>query len=109
MIYDKEEIGKRIARQRKKMGYSQEELAFMVGLSKNQISSIECGKSTPKLPLIFSVCNHLGGTPDSYLIGIKSKTTDEIVDLVRGLSEKEQNKLIKMLKIYKDYDEENRR
>lgn len=48
MIYDKEEIGKRIARQRKKMGYSQEELAFMGGLSKNQISSIECGKSTPK-------------------------------------------------------------
>ena len=91
------------------MGYSQEELAFMVGLSKNQISSIECGKSTPKLPFIFSVCNNLGGTLDTYLIWLKSKTADEIVDLIRGLSEEEQNKLIKMLKNYKDYDEEKRR
>lgn len=108
MIYSKTEIGKRISRERKLKGYSQEELAYLVGLSKNQISSIECGKSSPKVSFIIRICDCLGGTPDTYLIGKKTKTTDELIELIRGLSEIEQDKLIEMLKIYRFYEKQDR-
>lgn len=47
MDIDKALIGKRIKHRREIAGLSQEQLAEQLNLSKNHISSMECGKSLP--------------------------------------------------------------
>ena len=62
-------IGKRIKFRREAAGLSQEQLAERLELSKNHISSIECGKSMVTTKGLLALCDVLGGTPNYYLIG----------------------------------------
>lgn len=84
------------------MGLSQEELAEQVGLSKNHISNIECGKSMPTTRFILQICSILGETPDYYLIGKITEETDRISELVKRLPDKSQYVLCRVLEIYLD-------
>lgn len=102
MELNNKEIGKRIMRARKEHGYTQDELSELIGFSKNHLSGIECGKYTATTPFIFKICSVLGRTPDYYLIGQVSSTTDDLTGLVRWLSEDEQRLAIKMIEIYLD-------
>lgn len=102
MEMNNKEIGKRIMRLRKECGYTQDGLSELIGFSKNHLSGIECGKYTPTTSFIFKLCNVLGRTPDYYLIGQLSSTTDELTSLVRRLSVDEQQLVIKMIKLYLD-------
>ena len=87
---------------RKALGLSQEELAEQVGLSKNHISNIECGKSMPTTRFILQICSILGETPDYYLIGKITEETDRISELVKRLPDKSQYVLCRVLEIYLD-------
>lgn len=49
MELDKEELGRRIAKQRKKLKIKQSQLAEAVGVNSNHISSIEHDKVAPSL------------------------------------------------------------
>lgn len=89
-------------RARKEHGYTQDKLSELIGFSKNHLSGIECGKYTATTPFIFKICSVLGRTPDYYLIGQVSSTTDDLTGLVRRLSEDEQRLAIKMIEIYLD-------
>ena len=102
MEMNNKEIGKRIMRLRKEQGYTQDELSELIGFSKNHLSGIECGKYTATTPFIFRLCGVLGRTPDYYLIGQVSSTTDDLTSLIRRLSEDEQQLAIKMLELYLD-------
>lgn len=102
MEMNNKEIGKRIMRLQKEYGYSQDQLSELLGFSKNHLSGIECGKYTATTPFIFKLCSVLGRTPDYFLIGRVSATTDEITDLVRQLPEDQQELIIKLLKVYLD-------
>lgn len=95
-------IGIRIMQRRKALGLSQEELAEQVGLSKNHISNIECGKSMPTTRFILQICSILGETPDYYLIGKITEETDRISELVKRLPDKSQYVLCRVLEIYLD-------
>ena len=95
-------IGIRIMQRRKALGLSQEELAEQVGLSKNHISNIECGKSLPTTRFILQICSILGETPDYYLIGKITEETDRISELVKRLPDKSQYVLCRVLEIYLD-------
>ena len=95
-------IGIRIMQRRKALGLSQEELAEQVGLSKNHISNIECGKSMPTTRFILHICSILGETPDYYLIGKITEETDRISELVKRLPDKSQYVLCRVLEIYLD-------
>lgn len=95
-------IGIRIMQRRKALGLSQEELAEQVGLSKNHISNIECGKSMPTTRFILQICSILGETPDYYLIGKITEETDRISELVKRLPDKSQHVLCRVLEIYLD-------
>lgn len=57
-------IGKRIKFRREAAGLSQEQLAERLELSKNHISSIECGKSMVTTKGLLALCDVLGGTPN---------------------------------------------
>lgn len=87
-------------RLRKEKGLTQEELSEMIGISKNHLSGIECGKYTPTTQFIIDLCNVLGRTPDYYLIGQVSDKTDMLTNLIRGLPEREQVICIKLLETY---------
>lgn len=102
MEMNNKEIGKRIKRLRKEHGYTQDELSELLGFSKNHLSGIECGKYTATTPFIFRLCSILGRTPDYYLIGQVSSTTDDLTRLVRRLPEEEQQLIIKMIELYLD-------
>lgn len=89
-------------RLRKEQGYTQDELSELIGFSKNHLSGIECGKYTATTPFIFRLCGVLGRTPDYYLIGQVSSTTDDLTNLIRRLPEDEQQLVTKMLELYLD-------
>lgn len=102
MEMNNKEIGKRIMRIRKEHGYTQEELSELIGFSKNHLSGIECGKYTATTPFLFKLCSILGRTPDYYLIGQVSSSTDELTDTIRRLSKEDQQLVMKMIKLYLD-------
>lgn len=85
---------------RKEKGFSQEELSEKIGYSKNHLSNIERGKYTPTTSFIIEICNALGETPDYYLIGNPTETTDKITSLIKSLPEDKQDMLVKILEYY---------
>lgn len=93
-------IGKRIKFRREAAGLSQEQLAERLELSKNHISSIECGKSMVTTKGLLALCDVLGGTPNYYLIGELSPEADSITSLIRLLNPAEQKTLIRLLNAY---------
>lgn len=100
MEVNKKLIGKRIRHRRELAGLSQEQLAEKLNLSKNHISSMECGKSMLTTKCLIAICNVLGGTPDYYLIGEIIPEADAITTLVKRLSPYEQKKLAQLMNAY---------
>ena len=100
MKLDKKLIGSRIMQQRNACGYTQEQLAELVGLSKNHISSVERGISVPTTQFIFKICQVLGETPDYYLIGKANDRTDRIDALIRSLPPDAQRITEKLIETY---------
>lgn len=99
-------IGKRIKFRREAAGLSQEQLAERLELSKNHISSIECGKSMVTTKGLLALCDVLGGTPNYYLIGELSPEADSITSLIRLLNPAEQKTLIRLLNAYLEQEQE---
>lgn len=65
----KESIGNRIAKYRKALGVTQEELASRLGLSSQAISKWECDTSCPDISLLPELCKVLGITTDELIMG----------------------------------------
>ncbi|MFZ3588881.1 helix-turn-helix domain-containing protein [Bacillus sp. DJP31] len=55
-----EVIGKRVRQARLELGFSQEELAVGVGLSRSQIANVESGRTVLSLKDADTICNFLG-------------------------------------------------
>lgn len=100
MDVDKKLVGRRVRHLREAADLSQDQLAEKLGLSKNHISSIECGKSLLTTKRLLALCDVRGGTPDYYLIGEITPETDAITMLVKRLSPKEQQILLRLLTAY---------
>ena len=100
MNMDKKLIGIRIMIKRKEKGLSQEELSEIIGYSKNHISNIERGKYIPTTAFIFEICAALGETPDYYLIGNPTESTDKITELIKTLPKHSQCILLKLIEVY---------
>lgn len=98
-------IGKRIKFRREAAGLSQEQLAERLELSKNHVSSIECGKSMVTTKGLLALCDVLGGTPNYYLIGELSPEADSITSLIRLLNPVEQKTLIRLLNAYLEQEQ----
>lgn len=52
-------FGKAIRAVRKEQGVSQEELAFLAGIDRSNVSLIELGKTSPTLDTVFRLCSAL--------------------------------------------------
>lgn len=94
-------LGARIMQRRKELGIKQSELAEMLGVSDNQISNIENGKSFPKLNNFISLCNILNCNADYLLSGVLKSSIDEnILDMIAYLTIEEQKTLWQLLDCY---------
>lgn len=100
-------IGKRIRHRREMAGLSQEQLAELLNLSKNHISSMECGKSMLTTRCLLMLCDVLGGTPNYYLIGEIAPETDAVSDLVSHLLPNGQKTLCCLINAYLDATNSN--
>ena len=94
-------VGIRIMQKRKEHGYSQEELAELIEVSKNHLSSMERGHYFPTAKVVKKICNTLGGTFDYYYLGrIDEESEEEIIKLFEKLSQDEQKIAIELLNVY---------
>lgn len=63
------DMGTRIKLRRKELRIKQAELAEMLNISNNHMSSIENGRQKPSLDTFIQICNLLKVTPDYLLLG----------------------------------------
>jgi len=73
------ELGRRMARRRKVMNLTQDEVSEATGLSNNHISNIENNRSIPSIETLLKVCEKLDTTPDYLLLGIVKKQDEGLV------------------------------
>lgn len=94
-------LGLRIMQRRKQLGITQSELAETIGVSDNQISNIENGKSLPRMKGFIDICNALDCNADYLFSGIIKKNVDEnIVDMIASCSLEEQKVIWKFIDCY---------
>lgn len=62
LISDLEKLGKNIIKYRKRIGLSQENLAYEIGMSRKGLSEIENGRSNPEYKTLFAIANALNIT-----------------------------------------------
>lgn len=86
-----QELGRRIALRRKRLKLNQEELAAILDVSNNHISSIERGHSAPSIDLFVKICTTLKVTPDYLLLGSmhSNNISQNIMDSLRLCSDKQ--------------------
>ena len=89
-------IGARIMQRRKLLGMKQSELAELIGVSDNQISNIENGRSYPKLNSFMLICN-----ADYFFSGVISDSLPEqIGEMLSSLSVEEQRMVWRLVDCY---------
>ena len=69
MGLDYREIGRRIAKRRKKLGLKQAVVEEKAEIGYKYLSSIETGKSIPSTEVIMRLAIALDTTPDEFLVG----------------------------------------
>ncbi len=87
-----QEIGRRIARRRKKLGLKQSVVEERAGISYKYLSSIECGYSIPSIEVIMRLAIALDTTPDEFLVGTVQREGEawkDVAELLRPLDEKQ--------------------
>lgn len=89
MELDYKQIGKRIARRRKKLGLTQAKVEEMAELGQKYLSNIECGISIPSTEVIMRLALALDTTPDEFLVGTARPQGEEwkkVAERLRGLT-----------------------
>ena len=89
-------IGKFIASERKRKGYTQRQLADILEISDKTISKWERGNGFPEVSLLLPLCNELGITVNELLSGervseedYQKKAEENMVNMIK---EREENK-----------------
>ncbi|MBE6956999.1 MAG: helix-turn-helix transcriptional regulator [Ruminococcaceae bacterium] len=92
MELDYTEIGRRIARRRKKLGMKQSEAEERADIGYKYLSNIERGISIPSTEVVMRLAAALDTTPDEFLVGT-SRQEDEawknVAELLRTMDEKQ--------------------
>lgn len=92
-------IGARIAQKRKELDLTQAQLAEIVDLSKNHISTVETGGSY-SLETLLVICDALKITPDYVLFGtIRKDRKDDFVDVLKLCNEWEISVLLDLANV----------
>lgn len=76
------ELGERVAKRRKALNLTQDNVAEATGLSNNHISNIENNRSIPSIETMLKICEALDITPDYFLLGIVRHTNDNLLSQI---------------------------
>jgi transcriptional regulator with XRE-family HTH domain len=102
------EIGERIHSRRKELGFTQERLSDLTGLSANQISNLENGYSVPTIDTMLRLCNALKATPDYFLLGIAKEINSISINRIAEASllstDKQQNLIYEFINLLQKGD-----
>lgn len=96
---DYREIGRRIAKRRKKLKLTQTKVAEFCNISEQYVSNIERAVSIPSVEVIMLLALALETTPDEFLVGTvrhQDERWKDVAERLRPLNEK-QLKLIESL------------
>ena len=94
MELDYTEIGRRIARRRKKLGMKQSEAEERADIGYKYLSNIERGISIPSTEVIMRLAAALDTTPDEFLVGTARQEGEEwknVAQLLRPMDETKLN------------------
>ena len=101
MEIDYKLFGQRIAEERKKNNFTQEQLAEKIGMSGNYISNIENNYSIPSLETLIKICTALNVTPDFLLLGAvyssESYLEGKIAHKIKSCNDKERRLLVRFI------------
>lgn len=86
MYYDAKESGQRIQKVRKLLGYTQADVAAMIGISTSHYGKIEVGKSAPSIDVMVELAEQLHLSLDYMLLG-KEPQNDVVKHKVRSMIE----------------------
>lgn len=101
---DQIKIGKFIAKERKSKGYTQRQLADILGISDKTISKWECGNGFPEVSLLLPLCEKLEITVNELLTGERVSDTDyrkkaeeNMLNLVREAQESRKKIILSVM------------
>lgn len=101
---DQIKIGKFIAEERKRKGYTQKQLSEKLGISDKTISKWERGNGFPEVSLLLPLCNELEITVNELLSGervseenYRKKAEENMMNLVREAQESKKKIILSTL------------
>lgn len=101
---DQIKIGKFISKERKSKGYTQKQLADILGISDKTISKWECGNGFPEVSLLLPLCEELEISVNELLAGERVSDTDyrkkaeeNMLNLVREAQESRKKIILSVM------------
>ena len=85
MHLDYKEIGRRIARRRKRLKLKQAEVEEKADIGCKYLSNIECGNNIPSTEVIMRLALALDTTPDEFLVGTARHGEEKLKDVAESL------------------------
>ena len=92
MDLDYKQIGRRIARRRKKLGFTQAETEERADIGAGYLTSIERAVSIPSTEVVMRLAAALETTPDEFLVGTARHEDGgwkNVAELLRNMDEKQ--------------------
>ncbi|WPC42379.1 helix-turn-helix transcriptional regulator [Clostridium sp. JS66] len=99
------ELGIRLKLERKKMGFTREKLAELIGVTTAYIGVLERGEKRMTVDTLVNISNCLHVTTDYLITGEKppSKEGSHLIELLSGCSESESNALYDIIRVTLPY------
>ncbi|MDE6924553.1 MAG: helix-turn-helix domain-containing protein [Acetatifactor sp.] len=98
---DQIKIGRFIAKERKRKGYTQRQLADILGISDKTVSKWECGNGFPEVSFLLPLCEELDISVNELLAGervseeeYRKKAEENMVNLVKEAQESKKKILL---------------
>ena len=98
---DNARIGRLFQEAREHRDVTQQEMADPIDLSKNHVSKVERGESKASVSMLLGYCRKLNMSPNEVLGYKDGEIMPELKSFISNLDTKEQEKLLKILKITK--------
>ena len=93
MELDYKQIGRRIAKRRKKLNLKQAEVSERADISNTYMSNIERAKSIPSIEVIMRLAFALETPPDEFLVGTSHRPDERWRDVSEQLRKLDESQL----------------
>lgn len=103
LVFDFHTIGSKLLSIRKRMGFTQSEVAEAAGLSDRTYADIERGSVNMRIETILRICSALHITPDEILTEESSPESlqlAELLDRLNACNSKDKETALNLLSIY---------